>query len=145
MVNERGVIDGQVKIVKPHPDFRIFVTMDPENGEISRAMRNRGIEINLLPATSASSESDACILLNKVGIPGSHIPKIMIEFHRSIVRTQHSWSENRLGIRELLRWATLTVSLLQRGHFFDLALTWSMKQVYQRNQRLQSTQEMIQN
>ena len=29
--------------------FRIFLLMDPMHGEISRAMRNRGIEICLLP------------------------------------------------------------------------------------------------
>ena len=47
-VNERGMdADGQIKCVRPHPNFRIFFTMDPHNGEISRAMRNRGIEICL--------------------------------------------------------------------------------------------------
>lgn len=28
---------------------RLFLTMDPKNGDISRAMRNRGIEIAMLP------------------------------------------------------------------------------------------------
>lgn len=28
---------------------RLFLTMDPSRGEISRAMRNRGIEVALLP------------------------------------------------------------------------------------------------
>lgn len=28
---------------------RLFLTMDPVHGEISRAMRNRGVEIFLLP------------------------------------------------------------------------------------------------
>ncbi|KAI1718698.1 AAA domain (dynein-related subfamily) domain-containing protein [Ditylenchus destructor] len=31
--------------VKKHVDFRVFFTMDPSNGPLSRAMRNRGIEI----------------------------------------------------------------------------------------------------
>lgn len=38
LVNERGLVDGQVKIIKPHPNFRMFMTMDPKNGEISRPM-----------------------------------------------------------------------------------------------------------
>ena len=33
---------------------RIFLLMDPTHGEISRAMRNRGIEIFILPEVSAS-------------------------------------------------------------------------------------------
>ncbi|KAJ1674966.1 AAA ATPase midasin, partial [Spiromyces aspiralis] len=45
VVNERGMVDGQIKIISPHPDFRIIMTMDPSAGELSRAMRNRGIEI----------------------------------------------------------------------------------------------------
>ncbi|PAV80645.1 hypothetical protein WR25_15997 [Diploscapter pachys] len=31
--------------IKPHPDFRIFLTMDDRDGEISRAMRNRCVEL----------------------------------------------------------------------------------------------------
>lgn len=32
--------------------LRLFLTMDPVHGEISRAMRNRGVEIFLLPEVS---------------------------------------------------------------------------------------------
>lgn len=36
-VGERGVDDkGQMVEIKPHQDFRLFLTMDPKNGEISR-------------------------------------------------------------------------------------------------------------
>ncbi|TID14681.1 hypothetical protein E6O75_ATG08827 [Venturia nashicola] len=48
-LNEHTMDDGQARIVKPHPSFRIFLTVDPRNGELSRAMRNRAIEIFLLP------------------------------------------------------------------------------------------------
>jgi midasin len=44
-LNERGLIQGVVEVIKPHPDFRLFMTVDPQHGELSRAMRNRGIEI----------------------------------------------------------------------------------------------------
>ena len=42
---ERGMVDGTIKRIVPHKDFRIFMTLDPSHGEISRAMRNRGIEV----------------------------------------------------------------------------------------------------
>jgi midasin len=48
-INEHCGPDGQARIVKPHPDFRIFLTMDSRFGELSRAMRNRAIEIFLDP------------------------------------------------------------------------------------------------
>ena len=36
-VSERGVNEkGQMIEIIPHPDFRLFLTMDPKNGEISR-------------------------------------------------------------------------------------------------------------
>ena len=44
-VNEHCGPGGEPRIVRPHPDFRIFLTMDPRYGELSRAMRNRAIEI----------------------------------------------------------------------------------------------------
>lgn len=44
-INERHSEDGSVRSVKPHPNFRLFMTMDPQHGELSRAMRNRNIEI----------------------------------------------------------------------------------------------------
>ncbi|KAK2592480.1 AAA ATPase midasin [Conoideocrella luteorostrata] len=46
-INEHCDSDGKPRIIKPHPDFRIFLTMDPRYGELSRAMRNRAIEIHI--------------------------------------------------------------------------------------------------
>lgn len=44
-INERHSEDGSVRMVKPHPNFRLFMTMDPQHGELSRAMRNRNTEL----------------------------------------------------------------------------------------------------
>ncbi|CDO69902.1 hypothetical protein BN946_scf184884.g61 [Trametes cinnabarina] len=46
-LNERGAVNGEVQILYPHPEFRLFMCADPQYGELSRAMRNRGIEIAL--------------------------------------------------------------------------------------------------
>ncbi|KAJ9609057.1 AAA ATPase midasin [Cladophialophora chaetospira] len=45
------------RVIKPHPNFRVFMTMDPQYGELSRAMRNRSLEI-FLPAMY-ETQSDA--------------------------------------------------------------------------------------
>lgn len=47
VLTERGHVHGEVEILKPHLNFRLFLTVDPRNGELSRAMRNRAIEIHL--------------------------------------------------------------------------------------------------
>ena len=39
---------GAGTILIPHADFRIFFAMDPSHGEISRAMRNRCVEMSML-------------------------------------------------------------------------------------------------
>lgn len=38
---------GTVREISPHPDFRLFLVVDPSGGELSRAMRNRGLEVHL--------------------------------------------------------------------------------------------------
>ncbi|KAK4230784.1 hypothetical protein QBC38DRAFT_496176 [Podospora fimiseda] len=48
-VNEHSGSGGEPRIIKPHPDFRIFLTVDPRHGELSRAMRNRSVEVHLEP------------------------------------------------------------------------------------------------
>jgi midasin len=44
-INEHCTADGSAHIVKPHQNFRLFLTIDPRHGELSRAMRNRCTEI----------------------------------------------------------------------------------------------------
>ena len=47
VLSERGSVDGVAQVLTPHPRFRLFMTLDPRHGELSRAMRNRGVEIAL--------------------------------------------------------------------------------------------------
>ncbi|KAF5221371.1 hypothetical protein ECC02_005613 [Trypanosoma cruzi] len=58
-VNEQGLVNGQVRVVRPHPSFRLFATLDPKYGEISRAMRNRAVELYIDPICIPSFESIA--------------------------------------------------------------------------------------
>ncbi|KZT19503.1 P-loop containing nucleoside triphosphate hydrolase protein [Neolentinus lepideus HHB14362 ss-1] len=46
-LNEKGQVAGQVETIVPHPQFRLFMSLDPQYGELSRAMRNRGVEISV--------------------------------------------------------------------------------------------------
>lgn len=48
IINEHVDEDGTPRIIRPHPNFRIFLTVDPRYGELSRPMRNRALEIHLL-------------------------------------------------------------------------------------------------
>ncbi|PVH69086.1 P-loop containing nucleoside triphosphate hydrolase protein, partial [Cadophora sp. DSE1049] len=55
-INEHCGPDGEPKTVKPHPEFRIFLTMDARFGELSRAMRNRAVEIFVEPLSEGRPE-----------------------------------------------------------------------------------------
>lgn len=65
-LNERGHVNGQVQVIRPHPDFRLFMLVDPQFGELSRAMRNRGVEIALIPQPIAD---DSAILQDFYRLP----------------------------------------------------------------------------
>ena len=52
-INEHRNPDGSAQVVKPHPHFRLFMTMNPRYGELSQAMRNRSIEL-FMPVQSPS-------------------------------------------------------------------------------------------
>ncbi|KAI9166729.1 Midasin [Paramyrothecium foliicola] len=54
-INEHCGPGGEPRIIKPHPEFRIFLTMDPRYGELSRAMRNRAIEIHIHTAPPSTN------------------------------------------------------------------------------------------
>ena len=67
-INEHRSSDGSAQVVKPHSRFRLFMTMDPRHGELSRAMRNRSIELFMSappppPPPSSPSPSPAINVL----------------------------------------------------------------------------------
>ncbi|KAG9103872.1 hypothetical protein FRC06_007401 [Ceratobasidium sp. 370] len=49
VLSERGNIGGEIPVVVPHPNFRLFMLLDSRYGELSRAMRNRGVEVSISP------------------------------------------------------------------------------------------------
>ena len=47
LINERGLVNGESYLVSPSSDFRIFFTYNPHVSEVSRALRNRCVELYL--------------------------------------------------------------------------------------------------
>ncbi|EFA84854.1 type A von Willebrand factor domain-containing protein [Heterostelium album PN500] len=145
MLSERGMVDGEVKIIKPHPDFRIFLTMDDRKGEISRAMRNRGIEIYLFEAdiTMDSNVIDNTRLLAAQGIPSLALARQMIAFQTYVLQQFGSTIENPITLSHIIYWGRLLVDLLQRGYSLARALHISMQQIFIRPRRHNSQREAI--
>lgn len=62
IINECSSEDGKPRMITPHPNFRLFLTMDPKHGELSRAMRNRGIELFMDSIKERMTKFDCNIL-----------------------------------------------------------------------------------
>ncbi|KZO97025.1 P-loop containing nucleoside triphosphate hydrolase protein [Calocera viscosa TUFC12733] len=69
LLNERGLVDDEIQELQPHPSFRIIMTVDPQYGELSRAMRNRGVEIFV--RSPFCVEADRSRLLQMVRCPST--------------------------------------------------------------------------
>jgi len=64
------------RVVRCHPDFRVFLSMNPDYGEVSRAMRNRCVEVSLLERSTLETTRgtlDALDLLWEAGIRSSFL------------------------------------------------------------------------
>ena len=100
--------------------------MDPQNGEISRAMRNRGVEICLLDECTSSEDLQRMVF--GLGIPFSYLTKKMVEFHQQMVTS--SEQKHSISNRHLLRWARLTLTQAERGISFSESLFRAMDLTY---------------
>lgn len=99
--------------------------MDPKNGTISRAMRNRCIEIVLFAIPVPSYDSTT--LLKSIGVTSPEMISLMSTCHRSM-----SSCFPGLSIRDLQHWAVLVIEQQQRGNDVLKSLLTGMTQAYRR-------------
>ncbi|KAJ2735137.1 AAA ATPase midasin [Coemansia sp. BCRC 34962] len=69
----------RVEAIRPHENFRIFMAVDPQHGELSRAMRNRGIEICVLPPAQSLMGADQRLVAEAAGLPARLVGKVAAE------------------------------------------------------------------
>ncbi|CAG8438258.1 2742_t:CDS:10 [Acaulospora morrowiae] len=113
MVNEQGVTDGKTKIIYPHENFRLFMTVDPKNGELSRAMRNRGIEIALLKDESTNIR-DLIKISYGLGLHLPCMPEILERFSKTFENFCGT-SCHRPSLREYIMFIRFLNERIQRG------------------------------
>ena len=81
LINECSQGDGSARVLTPHPDFRLFLTVNPKYGELSRAMRNRCIEVYMDDLETRGSQFDRQCLE-----PGARPPSYFLSATDSSVR-----------------------------------------------------------
>lgn len=144
-LNECGIGPEGPRILKPHPNFKLFLAFDPRHGEVSRAMRNRGIELYLLPSTAASKEvgqAEAEMVLNLQGLPGYQLPECLAKTHQEVAAQAMHRHSRPPSLRELQRWGDLLVALRQQGWTLRQALVTAFEEVYLQPERSQDAKEM---
>ncbi|CAO3637326.1 unnamed protein product [Cunninghamella blakesleeana] len=130
MVNERGLVDGTVKVIKPHPNFRMFMTVDPQNGELSRAMRNRGIEITLVDSQwNNNNTQDVTKIANGLSLRGPQLPLLLNDLQEDAALQRKHLRSNK-NVRDYLLLARYIVERLQRGQTLKSAIQESFYQVF---------------
>ncbi|XP_038145137.1 midasin isoform X1 [Cyprinodon tularosa] len=143
-INERGVIDGKTPRITPHPNFRLCLTMDPVHGELSRAMRNRGVEI-YIPGEHEGmcwDSLDLKTLLHSAGVPGDCVCELLMQIHRGI--RSAIWDSPASSVASLLYAASLLSSQLQRGADLRGALQHACAEAYSFCQRTVANQKRAQ-
>ncbi|KAF5287728.1 hypothetical protein FQA39_LY15748 [Lamprigera yunnana] len=135
-IGERGVKEnGEMVEIKPHKDFRLFLTMDPKNGEISRAMRNRGVEI-YVPSENEEgyikNDLDLRSLINLNGLSNPLHIEVVIKLHNF---TSDLILGDKPTINHLLQVAFLTSQQLLRGFDIITSLTYSISDVYYKTRK----------
>ncbi|XP_065113160.1 midasin [Paramisgurnus dabryanus] len=143
-INERGIIDGATPTITPHPNFRLFLTMDSTNGEISRAMRNRGVEI-YIPGEHEGMCWDALDLktvLHTLGVTGDCVCDLLVSIHSEIKSA--IWDSPASSMSSLLHAASLLSNQLQRGVDLPSALLQACGEAYAFCQRTTASQQLAQ-
>ena len=116
--NRELLIVETQKVVKAHPNFRIFATQNPTEGyggrkELSEAFKNRFILINVGEVPPIELVE---ILIHKSKMPKSRA-ELMVKVMENlqIYRTQgnlFSGKESVITVRDLLKWANRSLSVL---------------------------------
>ncbi|NXN90988.1 MDN1 protein, partial [Rhinopomastus cyanomelas] len=141
-MSERGVIDGTIPTIAPHPNFRLFLSMDPVHGEISRAMRNRGIEI-YIPGENDGNVLDTLdvkLLLHGLGLVGDSVCDALLAVHSE---TKAAIAGCVSSLSPLLQAAVLIVQQIQRGLGLAKSFYRACWEVYGRSQQLQVNQKLV--
>ncbi|KAK3792589.1 hypothetical protein RRG08_009947 [Elysia crispata] len=130
-INERGTVDGRIPTIAPHPDFRLFFAMDPKYGEVSRAMRNRGIEIYMLGEDEGQpfSKRDVFSMLKNCSrLTDNALCDWLFSLHEDL--KAYTSVGDRPVLSDLLQAGSMTASLLEHGIGRTEAVSHATDDVY---------------
>ncbi|XP_014636596.1 PREDICTED: midasin [Ceratotherium simum simum] len=143
-VSERGMIDGSTPTITPNPNFRLFLSMDPVHGEISRAMRNRGLEIYISGEGDGGipDDLDLKVLLHSLGLVGDSVCDTLLAIHMETRSTVVGSPAS--SVSTLIQTAVFIVQYLQRGLSLDRAFSEACWEAYVHSQHSPANRKLVQ-
>uniref|UniRef100_A0A182SUX6 ATPase dynein-related AAA domain-containing protein n=1 Tax=Anopheles maculatus TaxID=74869 RepID=A0A182SUX6_9DIPT len=122
MISEKGTVrtensiddETTTEVVQRHHNFQAFLTLDPKNGEISRAMRNRCIEL-AFANRDAYQEDDMRRLVFANGIAEPYLIEACLTIHKELRNSSGQAEQfSPFGVAHLVRFAQLMAQNLQK-------------------------------
>ena len=106
-ISERS---GAGAVVRPHKDFRVFLSVNESFGELSRPMRNRGVEIYLSELDAVDDQQDARLMLHNRFHFGETSKEVELLYEKMVeVDGRRRVSRGKkLAFADMLKWAKLT-------------------------------------
>ncbi|XP_039434642.1 midasin [Culex pipiens pallens] len=129
LISEKGVdANNESEIIRAHAKFRAFLTLDPKNGEISRAMRNRCIELALHKETYGDDDLRRLVFANGVG--DLALINTILSIHKGLKKVSEF---NQFGIAHVIKFAYLVAQNKRLGMIEEKCLLISALEVYVRS------------
>ncbi|KAL0319420.1 UNVERIFIED_CONTAM: Midasin [Sesamum angustifolium] len=135
-INECGIVEGKAVVLHPHPKFRMFLTVNPSYGEVSRAMRNRGVEIYLMQpywlvdniCNKDLDEVELREVKRFIALSGIPVGKLVDMMAKAHLYAKHEGSHVDVSITflELSRWVQLFQRLITNGNrpAWSIQISW---------------------
>lgn len=129
LLSEKGTISGnESECVTKHENFRAFLTLDPKNGEISRAMRNRCIELSL--NKDSFTKDDLKAIIFEIGITDIPLIEWILRIHSKMCQSSEF---NAFNVTHLCKFAFITMENHRLGSDKQCALRNGASEVYVRS------------
>ncbi|EDW01516.1 GH20407 [Drosophila grimshawi] len=128
LIAEKGIsAHDSAEVVQRSPNFRAFLTIDPKNGELSRAMRNRCVELSLSMSKDAYSIDDMRAIVHGQGVHHTAAIDCMLSIHRNIAQLTEF---NSYTISHLTHFAFLSAAYKRIGYELKRAIYVAAMEVY---------------
>ncbi|KAL5289670.1 hypothetical protein ACFFRR_009616 [Megaselia abdita] len=127
LISEKGVANSkeECEIIYKHPNFQAFLTIDSKNGELSRPMRNRCVELAL--CTENYSIDDLRLIVYSNGVKDIHLIQAVLSIHNEI-DSLNGFSS--LSLSHLTKFAFLVSSYLKISYTCQDSIFQAAMEVY---------------